>query len=372
VKKLLCSTTAIVVSTIAASSTVNAANPDLSFVLDGFYLSDDRALSEREKGFGLGHTELSLSGNVDQAFSGRLTTVLESHEGDTELELEEAFINTIALPMGLDIRAGRFLSQVGYLNAQHTHSDHFSERPAVYRALLGSHYFDDGIRMNILLPTPFYWRLGAEAFKGEQLAGGEGDESVGVYTLSSKWGGDFSDNSSWQFGVAYLKNRLSSEEEHEEDEEEHDHDDHGHSHSASYSGENTYIADAVWKWAPTGNAKNQQLILSGEYLYGDDLNEYASDDDVNEGWYGSVVYRFHPQWSVGFRYGEVELKEAHDDHFHDQSLEETDVMLSWSPSHFSTVRLQYSTQEATGFGNANDTLTLQYVVTLGAHGAHEF
>lgn len=369
--KLFITTAAIAIYVMAVSPAINAANPDISFVLDGLYLSDDRALSEREKGFGIGHTELSFSGNVDQLFSGRLTTVLESHEGETELELEEAFINTIALPAGLDIRAGRFLSQVGYLNAQHTHGDHFSERPAVYRAMLGAHYFDDGIRVNALLLTPFYWRVGAEVFKGEELAGGEGDESVGVYTLSSKWGSDFSDNSSWQFGLAYLRHRLTVEEEHEDDEEEHDHD-HGHSHSASYSGENTYIVDAVWKWAPTGNAKNRQVILSGEYLYSDDLNEYASDDDVNEGWYASMVYRFHPQWAVGFRYGEVELKEAHDDHFHDQSLEEADVMLSWSPSHFSTVRLQYSSQEATGFDNANDTVTLQYVMTLGAHGAHAF
>ncbi len=365
-KQLFITTAAIAINAITVSPAINAANPDISFVLDGLYLSDDRALSEREKGFGLGHTELSLSGNVDQMFSGRLSTVLESHEGETELELEEAFINTIALPGGVDIRAGRFLSQVGYLNAQHTHGDHFSERPAVYRAMLGSHYFDDGIRINALLPTPFYWRVGAEVFKGETLAGGEGDESVGVYTLSSKWGADFSDSSSWQFGLSYLKHRLTVEEAHEEDE------DHDHSHNAAYSGENTYLVDAIWKWAPTGNAKNQQVILSGEYIYSDDLNEYASDDDVNEGWYGSIVYRFHPQWAVGFRYGEVELKEAHDDHFHDQSLEDADVMLSWSPSHFSTVRLQYSSQDATGFDNANDTITLQYLMTLGAHSAHAF
>ena len=85
-----------------------------------------------------------------------------------------------------------------------------------------------------------------------------------------------------------------------------------------------------------------------------------------------MVYKFHTRWSAGIRYGEVELKEPHGDHFHDQNLEETDLMLAWSPSHFSTVRLQYSRQQGEGFDELNDTITLQYVMSLGAHGAHEF
>ena len=363
---------------ITAEVFANAANPDVSFILDGFYKDEDTALSERGSSFGLGHTELSFQSAVDDRFVGRLTTVLESHEGETEIDLEEAFLNTMGLPLGLNIRFGRFLSQVGYLNSHHTHSDYFAERPAIYRALLGAHYFDDGLRLNALMPTPFYWRLGAEVFKGSQLAEGEGDESIGVYTINTKLGGDIDVSNSWQLGFSYLHHKLSvmeaDHDEHEED--EHDHDDHGHqhghSHSAAYSAEDLYMLDAVWKWAPLGNARSRQLIFAGEYFYADNLNEYATDDDVHEGWYASLVYRFHPQWAIGFRLGEVELKEPHDDHFHDQSLEETDVMVSWSHSHFSTIRLQYSQQKAMGFENENDAITLQYVMSLGAHGAHEF
>lgn len=356
----------------------NPFNPDISLILDGLYKSENTALSEYESGFGLGHTELSLQGAVDDRFFGSMAAVLASHEGETEVELEEAYINTIGLPWGLDVRGGRFLSQIGYLNSHHLHSDHFTDRPAVYRALLGSHYFDDGVRLNVLLPTPFYWRVGVEAFNGSHLAGGVGDDDIGVYTVNSRWGGDFSPSNSWQLGLSWLNNRLDPAEEeedadHDDDHDDgHDHDDHAHSHDAGYSGENMVIADAVWKWAPQGNARNSQLILAGEYFYVDELNEYATDDDYHEGWYASAVYRFHPQWSAGVRYGEVELKEAHDDHFHDQSLEETDVMLAWSYSHFSTVRLQYTSQQGEGFDDLNDTITLQYVMSLGAHGAHEF
>jgi len=352
---------------------VHAANPELSFVLDGFFKSDASALSERGKGFGIGHTELTMHSAVDDLFTGRLTTVLESHEGETEIDIEEAFVDTIALPYGMNVRAGRFLSQVGYLNSRHTHADNFSERPAVYRALLGAHYFDDGVRLGALLPTPFFWQVGAEAFNGSALAGGTGDDSVGVFTLKSTWGGDLNESNSWQTGVSYLRHNLTVPMEEElTSEEADDEHDHNHSHDAAYSGENMVVLDAVWKWAPQGNARARQLSLSAEYLYVDELGEFANDSDVNEGWYLAAVYRYHPQWSAGLRYGEVDLKAAHGDHFHEQSLRETDLMLSWARSHFSQVRMQYSAQDADGFDDANNTLSLQYVMTLGAHGAHEF
>ncbi|MGM0767957.1 MAG: hypothetical protein ACQEV6_08025 [Pseudomonadota bacterium] len=354
----------------------NELNPDVSVILDGYYKQNHTALSHRDEGFGLGHTELSLSSPIDDLFEGRLTAVLENHEGETELELEEAFLQTTGMPYNLSMRGGRFLSQVGYLNSRHLHEDDFVERPAAYRALLGSHYFDDGLRLNLLLPTPFYWQIGAEAFDGGRLS--EGDEDIGVYTLNTRFGGDISRSQSWQAGLSYLNNRQVHGEhgdDHDEGHDDHDHGDHdhgGHSHGAGYTGENLYIADLVWKWAPGGNNREQQLTLSGEYLHVDDLNEHAGSDDVHEGWYASAVYQFAPQWSAGARYGEVELKEAHGDHFHDQELKETDVMLAWSHSHFSTVRLQYTHQEAHGFEKADNTVMLQYVMSFGAHGAHGF
>lgn len=348
----------------------NELNPDVSVILDGYYKQNQTALSHRDQGFGLGHTELSLSSPIDDLFEGRLTAVLEDHEGETELELEEAFLQTTGMPYNLRVRGGRFLSQVGYLNSRHLHEDDFVERPAVYRALLGSHYFDDGLRLNLLLPTPFYWQIGAEAFDGGRLS--EGDEDIGVYTVNTRVGGDLSSSQSWQAGFSYLNNRQTHGHTEDDDNHDHDHDHSGHSHGAGYTGENLYITDLVWKWAPGGNNRQQQLTLSGEYLYADNLNEHATSDDVHEGWYASAVYQFAPQWSAGARYGQVELQDAHGDHFHYQELKETDVMLAWSRSHFSTVRLQYTHQEAEGFEQADNTVMLQYVMSFGAHGAHGF
>ncbi|NRD75843.1 hypothetical protein HQQ94_22010 [Shewanella sp. VB17] len=373
-------------STWAESPTLT--NPAISAVLDGYYQNTERPMSERVEGFGLGHTELALSANIDDMFYGKLTAVVESHEGETELGLEEGFIQTLAMPGGFSIRAGRFLSDVGYLNNQHVHTDSFSDRPAAYRAFLGSHYFDDGVRLNYVAATDLYLAMGIEAFKGDSMrAADEHNEreykELGVYTAYTKFGGDIGANGSWLAGLSYMRNengRLTADE-HESD--EHESEEHEHSHSAQYTGENTYIADFVYKWAPNGNYKYQHLTLSGEYFKVTDFTPLQGSGEANlgtqnvddqQGWYLSGVYQLSPNWSTGLRYGEVDTQEMHGDHFHPQKLEETELSLAWHNSHFSTVRLQYTNQKGTNFDGIEDdnVFTLQYVMTLGAHGAHQF
>lgn len=348
-------------------------NPEIGVVLEGLFHSGETALSGQSEGFSLGHNELTLSSPIDDLFHGRLTSVLESHDGEVEVGLEEAFVETTALPFHMTVKAGRFLSQVGYLNSRHTHEDDFIGRPLVYRAFLGNHYFDDGVRVNFLMPVSFYWQVGAEVFNGSQLIGSGHDEQIGVYTLSTKFGGDINASSSWQGGLAYLGNRLTNIES---DEEEHDHDDHdheGHNHSAAYSGRHIYIADLVWKWAPNGNSKEQQWVFSTEYLRANNINQHASDDDYQYGWYGSLVHRFAPSWEVGYRYGEANLKQAHEDHLDDQSSKEHQVALTWSRSHFSSIRFTYSAQDSAGFNPEDDhSIGLQFLMSFGAHGAHEY
>ena len=365
-------------------------NPNISAVLDGYYQSGDRGLEGRGEGFGLGETELAISANIDDMFYGKMTAVLASHDGETEVELEEAFIQTMGLSEGLSVRAGRFLSDVGYLNNQHLHTDSFADRPAAYRAFLGGHYFDDGLRVSIVAPTDIYWNLGFEAFKGDKMRAadehGERDFSnIGVYSAFTKFGGDIGVDSSWQLGLAYLRNengKLLGEEEDEHVDDEHDHG--GHDHSAKYTGENTYIADFVYKWAPNGNYKYQHLTLSGEYFrmtdifsfeeHDHDILSTEKSDDYHQGWYVSGVYQFTPHWSAGLRYGEVDTHEVHGEHLDAQKLKETELSLAWHHSHFSTVRLQYTNQKGTNFDGFEDDniITLQYVMALGAHGAHQF
>ena len=357
------------------------ANPQIGVVLDGYYQDGQRNNSEREEGFGLGHTEVNMSANIDDKFHGSLTAVLESHGDETELMLEEAFIETLALPYGLNVRAGRFLSDFGYLNNQHMHTDSFVERPIAYRTFLGSHYYDDGVRANIVLPTDLYVKFGVEALSGSKMSSVEDGSEVGVYTTTLKLGDDFSESSSWQFGLSYLRNENGKVTEFED----HDHghaDEHGHDHShgAAVTGANLYGADFVWKWAPDGNYKYSNFTLSAEYMLLDGVVDSKFKDDAESpdnlsAYYVAGVYRFNPSWSAGLRYGEAESYDghAHGDHMHFTALKdkEMDAMIAWDSSHFGTIRAQYSRIDNQD-SETDNVFTLQYVMTFGAHGAHAF
>ncbi len=370
--------------TFIASTQVQAElqAPDISLTVDAYHKSDNTALGGRMEGWGLSHTELAISQQFGNFATGKITGVVESNEEETDFNFEEVYLQTLSLPAGMTLRGGRFLSDIGYLNGQHPHADSFSERPLMYRAFLGGHYYDDGLGLSVVMPTDLYWRISAEAFDGEELGEFEGDPTVGTWALSTTFGGDLSQSQSWQAGFSYLRNRMLEQGE-EESGHDHDHDHdhadehHGHSHGAEYAGKHMYMADLVWKWAPRGNNRNQQLTLSAEYARVTDLNEYASSDDYHQGWYGSAVYRFAPQWSAGVRYGRVDLMLGHDDHFHDGKLEETTAMVAWNPTHTQTLRLQYTHQDVIEdwndtFEGADNAVTLQYIISFGAHDAHAF
>lgn len=402
-KKLVPTTLAMVIASLAGHAQAqDASNLNVSAVLNGYYQSADKTLSEKAEGFGLGETELAFSGAIDDAFYGKLTSVIESADGETNYELEEAFLQTLSLPYGFSVRAGRFMSDIGYLNNQHLHTDAFVDRPAVYRAFLGSHYFDDGIRLDYVAPTDIYWAMGIEAFKGQKLQAEalNGDEkSVGAYTLYSKFGGDIGESSSWQLGLSYLRNENGQAfvaEHHHEDEgdhdeheheeahgdvhDEHDHGDEGHNHGASFTGKNLFGADFVYKWAPQGNYKYQHLTLSGEYFrltdtfLADEIEHQPEFDKDHQGWYVSGVYQFSPKWSTGVRYGRIDTYNLHEEELERASLKETELQLSYHHSHFSVIRLQYTHQDGTEMFLPTDenSITLQFIMTLGAHSAHQF
>ncbi len=78
-------------------------SPDVSLILDGHYQSEKGLLSESDKGFGLGHVELSLEAPVDDLFLARFTGVFHQHHQVSEFEIEEAFIQPLALPVGFSL-----------------------------------------------------------------------------------------------------------------------------------------------------------------------------------------------------------------------------------------------------------------------------
>ena len=345
-------------------------------VLDLSAASRALALGQRPKGLGLGHSDVSVNGPLGQAFEAQLTGSVHSDDEKIEAELEEAWVQTRTLPAGLQLRAGRFSSQLGYLNEQHPHADDFVERPLLYRAFLGGHWFDDGLRLNWTAPTDLYLRLGAEVFRGRELVKDAASSSApGALVLSAKTGGDIGVEHSWQAGLSYLQNRREAAvEAHEGEEGDEDPSGDGHAgHGAAFSGRHLWIGELAWKWAPEGNSARQQLRASYEIAQLRDLNRFAGSGDRHLAQYLGVVWRFAPTWEVGARHDLLKVRIPHEDHFDDGKLRETALMLAWKPSHRQTLRLQYTHQrDGGGFEAATRAVQLQYVLSFGAHAAHTY
>ena len=208
----------------ARQASDNAFNPAIGVVLNGMvsaYSANEFEIhgfptgheSERAaKGLSLGHSEIALSGNIDDKFLGNLTLGLGVHPGEpTELDLEEAYIQTLpgaGLPEGMRIKAGRALWTFGYLNEQHAHGDDFVDRPLPYRAFLDNAYNDDGAEVSLVLATDLYSEVGVGAFRGDDIPFAGSDSGRGAWSAFARLGGDFGRNSAWRIGGYVLDGKV--------------------------------------------------------------------------------------------------------------------------------------------------------------------
>ena len=364
---------------------------EIGAVLNPSWQSKAQALSHRDKGLGLGHSDLSLDASFSPWLKGKFSAVAHSDHHKIETEIEEAYVEAPSLPGGLQLRAGRFLSQLGYLNELHPHADDFVMRPVLHRAFLGGHYFDNGVRLNWVAPAPFYWRLGGEVMRGKRLPTLASSSTTGAWTLSTRVGSDLGSSASWQLGVSTLRHRSGASgaagEVHHEHEAEPGGEPHAEaatetarvsSHGAVFFGRRMDILEAVWKWAPDGNSRARQVRLSAEFARVGDIGDAENSRLRHSAWYVSAVYRFRPQWEVGVRLDQLNALARHEEGFEPARLRERSISLAWKPDHMTVVRLQYTTQrDRGGFAEASEiqpsnAVHLQFVKSFGAHGAHAY
>jgi len=294
------------------------------------------------------------------------------------MEVEEAYVQTLGLPHGLNLRAGRFFSAIGYLNSQHPHAWDFVDPPLAYRALLANQYGDDGVRLSWVAPTDLFVEFGGEWLRGENFpAAGAANDGQGAATLFVHLGGDVGTSHAWRTGLSYLRARAEGRESGALD-----------TAPDAFSGDSrVVIADLVWKWSPGGNPRQTNFKFQAEYLWRAEDGEFTADvnavtpvTDVysarQSGWYAQAVYQFVPRWRAGLRYDQVDTRELTAGA--NAALFDTggwtprraSVMLDWSHSEFSRVRLQWTRDRSQP--DTGSELRLQYIMSLGAHGAHAF
>jgi hypothetical protein len=374
---------------------IAAFNPAISAVLQGTYASFSQDPNQyriagfvpsgdivpAKRSFSIAESELNLSASVDDRFYGALIFSLTP---DDTVSVEEAYGLYTAAPYGLAPKFGRFLSGIGYLNDQHQHTWDFYDAPLVYQAFLGGQYRNDGVQLKWVAPADLFVEVGGEVGSGNAFPGNDRNRNgIGNGTAYVHLGGDAGDSNSWRAGLSYLHTGSVDRNYSQQDLS-------GNRADLAFSGRTDLaIADFVWKWAPNGNARERNAKLQAEYfrrresgdldysVAGGPFARTAPYRSTQSGFYVQGVYQFMPAWRVGARYdwldgGSVDygVNAAYlgNPSFNPQR---TAVMVDWTPSEFSRLRLQFQQAKLVP-GQTDNELFLQYILTLGAHGAHRY
>ena len=378
------------------STSANAFNPAISAVLQGVYanLSQDPTkyaitgfvpsgdIVPAKRGFSIAESELALSANVDDKVYGNLIFSLSPQN---TVEVEEAYGMFTALSNGLTPKFGRFLSSIGYLNDQHQHVWDFFDAPLPYQAFLGGQFKSDGLQLKWVAPTETFLEFGGEIGDGSSFPGTDRNKNgIGSGAAYVHAGGEVGASNEWRAGLSYLQLRPNDRQYTQTDIA-------GNLAQLSFSGKSQLaIADMVWKWAPNGNAMETNFKLQGEYFWRKEAGDLTFDSDGalgltntasyasrQSGWYLDGVYQFMPYWRVGARYdrlstGTVDYG-ANGIYLAQESFnpQRYSVMFDYTPSEFSRFRVQFQ-QSKIRPDLTDNQIFVQYILTLGAHGAHKF
>ena len=131
----------------------------------------------KERGFNLQQVEVALAGGGPSRVQGQLQVVLT----DDDIELEEAYLHSAALPHDWSMQGGYYLTDFGLVNPSHPHVWSWIDQPVIASRLLGP----DGLRgvgvalgKELQAPWLSTWILGIQQADNDSMTSflGEGHD----------------------------------------------------------------------------------------------------------------------------------------------------------------------------------------------------
>lgn len=340
---------------------VDSMTLDIALILDvaAAWFSDEPrqtgAHDPSRTGFTLQQLEMSIGSNIDPYF--RIDTNLVFAEFG--VEVEEAYVTTLALPANFQARAGQFLTKFGRQNPTHPHAWKFLDQPLVMGKFFGGENSRGlGAEVSWLSPLPWF----AELIASTNMANGEccarsffGGDDPGVngpedllYTTALKQFFDLHQDWGllWGLSAQFGPNSTGFENRSE-----------------------IYGTDLTLRYRPVDSVDRTALTLQIEAM----LRRRQIPRDVLQdfGAYAQLIWQVNPRWETGARYEFVSGLE--DDPIDPEWLEDrqrVSTQLTFYPSHFSRLRLQGAWDQAGT--DSTFAIMLGLEVLAGAHGAHEY
>jgi hypothetical protein len=335
------------------------------------------------RGFTMPNTEMTLDGAVDPYFKGFASLVWKLDEnGETGVEMEEAYVMSTSLRWNLQVKAGQFFADFGRQNVQHPHSWAFVDQPVILSRLLGPEGLrSQGMRLSWLAPTPFY----AEAMVTVANSTNGTTFSFRSEESSEIHGGPVVERSVFKGNDMLIVPRLTT--------------------SFDLSGTQTvvlgasgafgpntggadtrtsiYGADLYWKWksltAQQGfpfvslqvEAMTRKYGVDARPAVADSFVTFPAAEFVDRGGYGQLLWGIKPRLVAGFRADVAGGDDVpFDSEFRGERLR-LSPSLTWYPTEFSKLRFQYNYDDRKAIAQSQ-SLWIQFEFLLGAHAAHKF
>jgi hypothetical protein len=340
----------------------------------------------QQRGFNARNVELAFDGAVDPYFEGFANIVfLLDNDNETEVEVEEAFMQTTSLPYNLQLKAGQFFAAFGRLNPTHPHTWDFADTPLVNGLFLGP----DGLRgvgaqTSWTLPLPWYSQLIFASQNGRGETGfsfrNPGDNGMFFDRITTDreargfqdfvWIPRFENSfnlSDTQTVLVGVSGAFGSNE------------------TGANSRTQIYGADLLYKWKSSHAEGGFPFVKwQTEFMYRRFQAGHGADDSFpvaetfhDWGLYSQVLWGFKKGWVAGIRGDYVDMQNSqYTDDLDRQSRWRLSANLTWYPTEFSKIRLQYNQDflEQNFFLSAREveSIFLQWEFILGSHGAHKF
>ena len=322
--------------------------------------------------------ELNVAASVDPFAKGYVVAnaSADAATGEATFGIEEAALQTTALPLSLELKAGRFFGEFGRLAYIHDHELPFVNRPLVLANYIGGESRSDGLQVNWLLPVEHYVSLTLGV--GDSF-GGDSPNPNNVGTFRGIDGFNFWGRLStyfdltpdWQVetGVSALINPQTH--------------DRGGVDGLTGSGEVPMTEherrlggmDFALKYVPLRDNQFRGVTWGTELLFSD--NRYQVDPDAipsngdefnravgSLGLYSYLNWKVHRQWSAGFLFDYVQNAQNE----HDVSYAYSPYV-TWSLSHWNQLRLQYTHTDHNAVSGLkpDEAVYLQWAWIIGAH-----
>ena len=281
-----------------------------------------------EDGFSVQEVEIYFKSNIDPYWTGNVSLGIAQHEGAFDLDLEEAFVESLFIPK-LTVRMGKFYAFLGRHNNLHTHYYPFIDPPLINQTLFGFHGWNgSGASLAYLSPLPWYSEFMVQGFyshsKEEKLSG--------VLFFKNLW--DLSDQSTLELDLSYgagIKN---------------------YKHLCN--------AALVWKWKALGSIKNHSVAWTTEFTQ---ALEESSSKGVG-GLSSYVQWQFVKNWWLEGRAEYISRPKLDS-----MDIQKYSVLLAFAATEYSAFRLQYSAGQEEN-GEWGHSVLIQSNMSLGTHPAH--